>query len=94
MWSIVVTEDFMRKLRKMGIYKRVISYLAGLAEMLEKEPSRVLEVLRYNPVIFSIGEYSVRRCRVGKYRLFYIIMDDKKLIVFFDVKPRRKAYRR
>jgi len=39
------------------------------------------------------GEYKVRRIKIGSWRLFYIIKRDTKEIVFFDVRPRKKAYK-
>ena len=94
MWIIYVTEDLIKKLKRRGIYKQAMKVLNDLKIMLKNDPNRTINILHRNPIVFSIGDYPVRRYRVGlgKYRLFYIILPEKKSIVFFDVKPRRKAY--
>jgi len=93
-WSIKVTEDFIKELKKRGIYKRIKKALDDLEEMLRKDPYGTVRMLYHNPIIFSVGEYPARRYSIGKYRLFYIILPGERLIVFFDIKPRRKAYKK
>ncbi len=91
-WSIVVSEDFKKQVKKLGIGKRVAKFLRKLSE----SPNFV-DTLRKEPVIFegmSEGRvFRVRRVRIGKWRLFYVIDDERKLVIFVDIKPRRSAYK-
>ena len=93
-WKIAITKDLLKELKRRGLVLTILGKLEELSRRLRAEPERTLRVLMREPVIFELGEFKVRRLRVGNYRLFYIIDHGRKYIVFFDIKPRRKAYRR
>ncbi len=93
-WRITITRSLLKELKRRGIASRIIGKLRELNQALDRESKRTLEVFMREPIIFEIEGFKVRRLRIGDYRLFYIIDHERKLIIFFDIKPREKAYRR
>jgi len=94
MWTIVMSESLIEDTKRYGIYDRVVRKLKDLQEMLDIETERALRILRTNPTIYVERGYRIKRMVIGDYRLFYYIDYDKKLIVFFKIKTRKKAYKK
>ena len=93
-WKLIVTRNLLKDLERRGIKSRIIRKLRQLNLTLKKEPEKVINTLVREPVIFEIETFKVRRMRIGNYRLFYIVDHKRKYIIFFDIKPRKKAYQR
>ena len=90
--SIKFTEDLIEELKRRRIYRRVRRVLDDLKEMLARNQKGTIRMLYQNPVILTIDEHKVIKFKMGKYQLFYITLQDEKLIVSFDIKPRNEAY--
>ncbi len=90
-WRIVVTEDFMKKARRLSIWDQVKEFLMDLARLLEEEPSRGLSYFLRQPIVYTVYGRRIRRLRMGDYRLFYFIEREEDLIVFVDVRKRRET---
>ena len=94
MWRIGFTKDLIKAAKRHGIYDDVLRRLRELEEMLRVEPERTLRLLHSNPTVFTLGRLEARRMYLGDYRLLYHIDYDKREIIFFDLKPRGRAYKR
>jgi mRNA interferase RelE/StbE len=84
---IAETESFQKKIRTLkhsSLYPKIIDY--------------VYPLLRTNPFYGSNikklkGEYQdVYRFRIGSYRLFYKINQDKVIVFIIDIENRKDAY--
>jgi mRNA interferase RelE/StbE len=84
---IAETESFQKKIRTLkysALYSKITDY--------------VYPLLRTNPFYGSNikklkGEYrDVYRFRIGAYRLFYKINQDKVIVFVFDIESRKDAY--
>lgn len=87
-YSIAETESFQKKINKKdykNIYKKLRKYVYPL---LKKNPF-------YGPNIKRLKcEYSeYLRYRIGDYRLFYKVDNDKILIFIIDIVHRKDAYK-
>ena len=97
-WRVEVSEGLVEDLRRGGcteLLRRLQREAKELEEALNREPSRIYELLR-EPIV--VEELKLRRYRIGGYRLlFEIVVGDKCRVRFlsFDVTPRRgKIYDR
>ena len=93
-WRVILKKELIKAAKRHGIYDRVHRRLKELQEMLDSEPERALEILTRQPTIFAVGEYEAKRIRVGNYRLFYYVDREKHQIIFFEIRHRRRAYKK
>ena len=89
-YEIAETESFWKLLRKnkslAGVYRRIVDVVYP---MLRREP-------HFGPNIKRLkGEFGqFYRYRVGDYRLFYSIEENKVVVVIVDLRTRQEAYRK
>lgn len=86
-YKIAETEQFQKKIKKnkyKSLYKKISEYAYPL---LRKNPY-------FGPNIKRLkGEFSgLYRYRLGKFRLFYEIDNDKIIIFIIDIEDRKDAY--
>ncbi|MDC7228530.1 MAG: type II toxin-antitoxin system RelE/ParE family toxin [Spirochaetales bacterium] len=86
-YKIAETEQFQKKIKKnkyKNLYKKITEYIYPL---LRKNPY-------FGPNIKRLkGEYSgLYRYRIGKFRLFYEIDNDKIIVFIIDIEDRKDAY--
>ena len=86
-YKIAETEQFQKKIKKnkyKNLYKKITDYIYPL---LRKNPY-------FGPNIKKLkGEFSgLYRYRLGKFRLFYEIDDDKIIVFIIDIEDRKDAY--
>lgn len=86
-FKIAETDSFVKKISKAEykrLYKKIVNYVYP---MLKRNPYFGSNIKRLK------GELSdYYRYRIGDYRLFYKIEDDKILIFIVDIKHRKDAY--
>ncbi len=86
-FKIAETDSFVKKINKSEykrLYKKIVNYVYP---MLKRNPY-------FGPNIKRLkGEFSdFYRYRIGDYRLFYKIENDKIIIFIVDIKHRKEAY--
>ena len=87
-FQIAETEHFAKKIaspRFRPLYRKIADYVYPL---LRENPF-------YGPNIKKLkGEYrDLYRYRLGDYRLFYKVVEDKVIVFVIDIEPRKDAYR-
>lgn len=86
-FKIAETDSFVKKIKKSEfkrLYKKIVTYVYP---MLKRNPY-------FGPNIKRLkGNFSdYYRYRIGDYRLFYKIEDEKIMIFIVDIKHRKDAY--
>ena len=81
-WRIYCTERFIKKVRRLGLSDRVKRFLSSL---------EAISLLR-EEVVEYVDRRPAKRIRMGDWRLFFLVDCSKKLIIFYDIRHRRRAY--
>lgn len=93
-WRLVVFEDAVKRARRLGVYERFVDLVMDLDRRLRGEPEAIIEALRGEPVVGRVAGYAARRLRMGKYRVFYYLDYERRLVVVFWIEHRKRAYGR
>jgi mRNA interferase RelE/StbE len=89
-YKIFETDEFLRRINKMSkrdkifIEKKLTKYIYP---QLNEEPhygNNIKKLVNYNPDTW--------RYRIGKYRLFYVIDEEEKIIYVITIDLRKDAY--
>jgi len=89
-YKIFETDEFQKRIGKISkndnsfIEKKLLSYIYP---QLKEEPhfgNNIKKLVNYKPEIW--------RYRIGKYRLFYLIDDEEKVIYIISIDLRKDAY--
>lgn len=89
-YRIFETDEFQKRITKISkrdklfIEKKLTQYIYP---QLKEEPrygNNIKKLVNYNPEIW--------RYRIGKYRLFYIIEEEEKIIYIISIDLRKDAY--
>ena len=76
------------------MYGRFMNLVRDLRRRLREEPEAAVRALSREPVVGRVAGYAARRLRMGKYRVFYYLDYERRVVVIFWVEHRRRAYRR
>ena len=89
-YKIFETNEFLRKLEKISSRDKLFiekKLLQHIYPQLKEEPhygNNIKKLIDYNPETW--------RYRIGKYRLFYIIEENEKIIYLLSIDLRKEAY--
>jgi len=86
-YKIAETEQFQKKISKTkykNLYKKITDYVYPL---LRKNPYFGANIKKLKGELAGLYRY-----RIGKYRLFYEIDNDKIIVFILDIEDRKDAY--
>ncbi|RLE77447.1 MAG: hypothetical protein DRJ44_01940 [Thermoprotei archaeon] len=93
-WKVLIHEDALKQARKLGIYNRFIKFARELQKALQETSDSKIKALMREPIVLRIMGLLVRRIRMGKYRIFYYLDFERRVVVISGIEHRKKAYRR
>lgn len=93
-WKVLIHEDALKQARKLGIYNRFIKFARELQKALQETSDSKIKALMREPIVLRIMGLPVRRIRMGKYRIFYYLDFERRVVVISGIEHRKKAYRR
>ncbi|MCL6098588.1 MAG: type II toxin-antitoxin system RelE/ParE family toxin [Bacteroidetes bacterium] len=89
-YRIFETNEFLDRLEKIALRDRIFikqKLISHVYPQLKEEPyfgKNIRKLVDYRPEMW--------RYRIGKYRVFYIIDDEKKIIFILSIDMRKDAY--
>ena len=92
-WSIRVSRRVVRRFELGDIPMFVWERIEELGEMLQANPEETVRMLEKERVVYRTKGKTVRRIRVGDYRIFFYIDYERKEIAITSIKHRRHAYK-
>ena len=93
MWTLKVSRRVVRRFELSDIPMFVWERIEEVGEMLRANPEGTVRMLEKEKIICRVKGKTVRRIRVGDYRIFFYIDYERKEIVITSVKHRRHAYK-
>jgi|GEM_PF-1516346 len=95
-WRIMLTNRAHKRARSLGVLDRVVEILEEWAARLSSEGDAFIKILAGEPVVGEVfyrdKNLKIHRWRTGKYRIFYLIDYEKKIVAVLKVEHRETAY--